>query len=395
MKPTLLVLALVTACGAPAPSQPASQPRAAAELPARSPVVAAVPETASQIVAAMRAAYTRAASYRDRGSVASARATLASFETAFVRKGAFRLAWHDEREPTRGFELWADPSHAYVRTWSPARMTDDGANFAAALDRVIEPSHTIARVIGELTRPDVVPPQDLGELVLTGTVVVDDAPCWVIGATYRDNRDHSVTLWIDRASYALRKFALRTTPTEQHDGNLTATFYPELAATIDPKTIPPPDFSEDYLDQSPVKVRTRALLDTRAPDFAAVLVGATGSIKLAELTGQVIVLDFWASWCGPCRTTMPRLDAWQRTYGPRGLRVVGLTSEDPDDIREFLRSNPRDYAIGHDANGAAARAYGVTALPMLVVIDRRGVIRHVALGAGGLDAVEAAIGRAL
>jgi peroxiredoxin len=68
---------------------------------------------------------------------------------------------------------------------------------------------------------------------------------------------------------------------------------------------------------------------------------------------------------------------------------VGLSSEDADDIKAFLKANPLGYTIAHDADAKAARAYNVTALPMLLVIDKTGMIRHVTLGAGNLDAVEA------
>jgi peroxiredoxin len=85
---------------------------------------------------------------------------------------------------------------------------------------------------------------------------------------------------------------------------------------------------------------------------------------------------------------MPRLNEWQRTYGDRGLRVVGLSSEDVDDIKQFAAEKSLAYTIGHDADAKIARAYDVTALPMILVIDKTGTIRHVSLGAGNLDAIE-------
>ena len=80
----------------------------------------------------------------------------------------------------------------------------------------------------------------------------------------------------------------------------------------------------------------RALIDRPAPGFAADLVHGAYSATLADLTGQVVVVDFWATWCRPCAMTMPFLDAWQAKYGPKGLRIVGVSSEELPDIQQFL-----------------------------------------------------------
>jgi thiol-disulfide isomerase/thioredoxin len=103
----------------------------------------------------------------------------------------------------------------------------------------------------------------------------------------------------------------------------------------------------------------------------------------------VIIIDFWATWCGPCAITMPVLDAWQTKYGDRGLRIVGLSSEDAPVIQEFLASHPLSYSIGLDVDAKIARRYLLQAVPMLIIVDRTGVVRDVEIGAGGFDALEA------
>ncbi len=134
----------------------------------------------------------------------------------------------------------------------------------------------------------------------------------------------------------------------------------------------------------------RALVGKAAPGFEADLVRGNYSASLADLAGQVVVLDFWATWCGPCAMTMPTLDAWQTKYGPKGLRIVGVSSEDRPDIQQFIDAHPLAYAIARDAEAKIGRDYFLLGVPMLVVIDRTGIVRHVQLGAADFTAVETA-----
>lgn len=139
----------------------------------------------------------------------------------------------------------------------------------------------------------------------------------------------------------------------------------------------------------------RALIGKPAPGFEADLIRGNYSASLADLSGQVVVLDFWATWCGPCAMTMPTLDAWQTKYGPRGLRIVGVSSEDRPEIQHWVDAHPLAYAIARDAEAKIARDYFLLGVPMLVVIDRTGVVRHVQLGASDFAAIEAAFARLL
>ena len=105
-------------------------------------------------------------------------------------------------------------------------------------------------------------------------------------------------------------------------------------------------------------------------------------LSLASLQGNVVVLDFWASWCVPCRTSFPFLDALQTKYAGRGLRVVGLTlEEDGDAVEAFLDSVPVGFTIARDPSGRAGEAFGVVAMPTTFLLDREG--RAVARFEGG------------
>jgi thiol-disulfide isomerase/thioredoxin len=126
-------------------------------------------------------------------------------------------------------------------------------------------------------------------------------------------------------------------------------------------------------------------LDLRSVDGKA--------FSLASLKGRVVVLDFWASWCVPCRASVPFFDRLQATYGSAGLSVVGLTLEADDDaVAAFLEDVPPAFAIVRDPSGRAGEQFEVLAMPTTFLLDREG--RVVARFEGSdhrvHDAIEAA-----
>ncbi len=132
---------------------------------------------------------------------------------------------------------------------------------------------------------------------------------------------------------------------------------------------------------APDDVLRMDLVGTKAPIWGNVT-GVTGSFPQSEadLRGRVVLLDFWATWCGPCRVVMPKLSEIQARHGAEGLEVVGLSSEDAGSISSYVHKHEPRYAIGVDADAETARRYGVTSLPTVVVIDRRGTVRDVFVG---------------
>ena len=114
------------------------------------------------------------------------------------------------------------------------------------------------------------------------------------------------------------------------------------------------------------------------------------SFSLESLKGSVVVLDFWAPWCVPCRTSFPAMDALQRKYEKQGLRVLGLTLDANDDaIIAFLNAVPVGFTILRDASGQAGEAFNVVAMPTTFVLDRQG--RIAARFEGGGAAVHAKV----
>lgn len=121
-----------------------------------------------------------------------------------------------------------------------------------------------------------------------------------------------------------------------------------------------------------------------APDFT-LPVAANGDpgarMQLAELKGRPVVLDFWASWCGPCAMQAPILDRLARKYEGRGLVVLGVNIDDPPAIaKEYARRKGLSYPILVDPSDQASARYGVTKLPSLIVIDRQGNVKSFMTG---------------
>ncbi len=117
-----------------------------------------------------------------------------------------------------------------------------------------------------------------------------------------------------------------------------------------------------------------------APAFA--LRDARGDIvSLESLRGQVVYVDFWASWCGPCRRSFPWMNEMQRRYGGQGLAIVAINvDKNPADAARFLERNPAQFAVAYDRAGATPLAYAVRDMPSSYLIDSRGKVVEVEHG---------------
>ena len=114
-----------------------------------------------------------------------------------------------------------------------------------------------------------------------------------------------------------------------------------------------------------------------APDFT--LKSANGdNLKLSEFRGQVVMINFWASWCAPCRQEMPLLDEMYRRYQGLGFALLGVNvEEDSDAAKALLREIPVSFPILFDTKNTVSRTYNLVAMPSSVFVDRNGTVRYV------------------
>lgn len=105
------------------------------------------------------------------------------------------------------------------------------------------------------------------------------------------------------------------------------------------------------------------------------LPGTAGVVELSEFRGKVVYLDFWASWCLPCRKSFPWMNMLQARYKEKGFEVIGVTlDESPIDATAFLRKYPAAFTIAFDRRGKVAEAYGLKVMPTSYIIDKQGFI---------------------
>ncbi len=113
-----------------------------------------------------------------------------------------------------------------------------------------------------------------------------------------------------------------------------------------------------------------------APDFT--LKDADGQpVTLSDLRGQVVMINFWASWCGPCRQEMPLLEQIHQRYTPLGFTLLGINVEENSaDGQAFLHERPVSFPVLYDPDNGISKLYDVVAMPSTVLIDRQGNIRY-------------------
>ena len=123
---------------------------------------------------------------------------------------------------------------------------------------------------------------------------------------------------------------------------------------------------------------SQAAKSTTAPDFS--LPGGKGKVNLANYRGRVVYLDFWATWCKPCRKSFPWMQQMYQKYRRRGFRVIAVNlDKDPGEVKRFLAENKIDFVIAYDPKGKVAEKYDLKAMPSSFLIDKKGRIqaRHI------------------
>ena len=123
------------------------------------------------------------------------------------------------------------------------------------------------------------------------------------------------------------------------------------------------------------------LVGKAAPIFALKNVTSGEIVSLEALKGRIVVLDFWATWCGPCKEAIPHVAEIWRLYKDQNVLAISIDlREDEDAVGKFAQSNQMNWIVVIDRDGSIAQKYDVTAIPTLFIIDQRGTVRYAHVG---------------
>jgi peroxiredoxin len=155
-------------------------------------------------------------------------------------------------------------------------------------------------------------------------------------------------------------------------------------------------FSTQYSSGGPESAVTIGpRVGQQAPDFS--LVDLDGNpVSLSDFRGKVVLINFWATWCPPCRQEMPAIEALHQEYKDRDVVVIGIdTYESPDKVRRFVQEGGYNWTFAIDTTGLVSRDYRIVAVPSSFFVDRNGIVRAAIIGPMTLDTMEADLAKAM
>ncbi|MGO4381638.1 TlpA disulfide reductase family protein [Pseudoduganella sp. RAF53_2] len=136
-------------------------------------------------------------------------------------------------------------------------------------------------------------------------------------------------------------------------------------------------------------VATSAAAGAAGPAPVFSLPGDSGTVSLAALRGKLVYVDFWASWCGPCRHSFPWMSSLQQRYGADGLQIIAINlDEQRADAAAFLARVPAGFTVAYDPSGATAKAYGIKGMPTSALVGRDGQLLWMHSGFNQADIVQ-------
>jgi peroxiredoxin/outer membrane lipoprotein-sorting protein len=236
--------------------------------------------------------------------------------------------------------------------------------------------------------------QTRGSAAITASESLGDVDCMLV----KIERPDSVrTLWIDpRTNFILKDDIATThsTPISSSTSHSVTTFSPV-------RLLPSADDQVFSFDPQKVQARSRDQLrreaptksiETLAPDFTLPDL-QNQPVKLSELKGKVVLLDFWATWCAPCRAALPNLELLHRDFKDKGLLVLGVDTEEPKDQGAFMEKFGYTFRSLVDANEKVKNLYHVGGIPVTVLIDKDGTIQTFEADGSSYDSLRETVRR--
>jgi len=275
-----------------------------------------------------------------------------------------------------------------------AAADDDNEDEEDAQDTRPKDLHdNVARAL--LTRfPAIVKFAEHPEILKEDTLKIDGrkAPCYVlrlhIGPTQHD-------LWIDKDRYLILR-DLQSGPQNSNGRLLTVTIDTKIKKLAVDTDVPDTVFSFEpdkkwaQVDMLVLPGEERLVLTGRpAADFTLKSLDGEPT-QLSNLQGKVVVLDFWATWCPPCRAELPSIDKLHAEFAGK-VEFLGVNDEDSGTVKGFLKKAGYTFPVLMDGKRQVHRTYGIRSIPVLLVIDRRGVIRQHFIGSRTEQALRSAI----
>jgi len=222
-------------------------------------------------------------------------------------------------------------------------------------------------------------------------------PPAVLGARAEQAKIGDYTIWIDPASARIVREVIEMAPQGPAGQPLprmtmTVTYsVMEIDVPVDDASFhfSVPDGATQITPQAPQEPPS-PFVGQPAKDFTLTTLSGE-KVTLASLRGRVVLLDFWATWCGPCKIELPHIQRLHEELEKKGLTILAISSEQETQVRRFMERAGYTIPTSVDGGAAVTRSYGVTAYPTVFVIDKEGVIRSHFIGLRTEDVLRAAI----